>query len=130
MADDAPTSGLVLKIVNVISYLLFLGSNVYTVAAPSDIYYTGKETYLTPAPWAFLIWSLIHLLLLGTVVYQFFPAGKRVIIDGISWRLPLLAVLNAIYVNLWASRHYIVAFVFALFVSSTVTVGNHSFLYS
>ena len=59
MADDAPTSGLVLKIVNVISYLLFLGSNVYTVAAPSDIYYTGKETYLTPAPWAFLIWSLI-----------------------------------------------------------------------
>ena len=123
MADDAPTSGLVLKIVNVISYLLFLGSNVYTVAAPSDIYYTGKETYLTPAPWAFLIWSLIHLLLLGTVVYQFFPAGKRVIVDGISWRLPLLAVLNAIYVNLWASRHYIVAFVFALFVSSTVTVG-------
>ncbi|KAL1756282.1 hypothetical protein FB107DRAFT_248382 [Schizophyllum commune] len=121
MADDAPTSGLVLKIVNVISYLLFLGSNVYTVAAPSDIYYTGKETYLTPAPWAFLIWSLIHLLLLGTVVYQFFPAGKRVIVDGISWRLPLLAVLNAIYVHLWASRHYIVAFVFALFVSSTVT---------
>lgn len=44
------------QIVNVLVYFLFLGSNIYTVAGPSDIYYTGKETYLTPAPWAFLIW--------------------------------------------------------------------------
>ena len=44
------------QIVNVIVYFLFLGSNVYTVAGPTDIYYTGKETYVTPAPWAFLIW--------------------------------------------------------------------------
>lgn len=45
-------------------------------------------------------------------------------IDGISWRFPLLAVFNAIYVNLWASHHYIWAFVFSLFVSSTVTVSR------
>ncbi|KAI0373503.1 hypothetical protein BV20DRAFT_962669 [Pilatotrama ljubarskyi] len=115
------TDGLLLKIVNVIVYFLFLGSNVYTVAGPSDIYYTGKDTYVTPAPWAFLIWSLIHLLLLGTIIYQFFDGGKQVVIDGISWRLPLLAVLNAIYVNLWARHYYIVAFIFALFVSSAVT---------
>jgi hypothetical protein len=44
------------QLVNVIVYFLFLGSNIYTVAAPNDIYYTGKETYLTPAPWAFLVW--------------------------------------------------------------------------
>lgn len=50
---------------------------------------------------------LIHFLLLGTVIYQFFAAGKQVIIDGISWRFPLLAVLNAIYVNLWSSGHYV-----------------------
>jgi hypothetical protein len=50
--------------------------------------------------------SLIHLLLLGTIVYQFTPDGKKVIIDGISWRFPLLGLLNAIYVNLWASQHY------------------------
>ncbi|KAI0055769.1 hypothetical protein BV25DRAFT_1921566 [Artomyces pyxidatus] len=115
------SDGILLKIVNIVVYLLFLGSNVYTVAAPNDIYFTGKETYLTPAPWAFLIWSLVHLLLLGTVIYQFFPGGKAVIIDGISWRFPLLAILNAIYVNVWASHHYIVAFVFALLVSSAVT---------
>ncbi|THH19406.1 hypothetical protein EW146_g1743 [Bondarzewia mesenterica] len=123
MPADNPSwkDDILLKIVNILVYLLFLGSNIYTVAAPNDIYFTGKETYLTPAPWAFLIWSLIHLLLLGTVTYQFFPAGKRVIIDGISWRFPLLGVLNAIYVNLWASHHYIIAFIFALFVSSAVT---------
>ncbi|PPQ98417.1 hypothetical protein CVT24_004096 [Panaeolus cyanescens] len=118
---DSWKDGILLKIVNVIVYFVFLGSNIYTVASPSSIYYYGKETYITPAPWAFLIWTLIHALLLGTIIYQFFPSGKRTIIDGISWRFPLLAILNAIYVNLWASHHYIVAFVFALFVSSAVT---------
>ncbi|KAG6886286.1 hypothetical protein C0993_006696 [Termitomyces sp. T159_Od127] len=118
---DSWTDGLLLKIVNLITYFLFLGSNIYTVASPAGIYFHGKETYLTPAPWAFLIWSLIHLLLLGTVIYQFFPAGKRVIVDGISWRFPLLAVLNSIYVNLWASHHFVLAFILALFVSSAVT---------
>ena len=52
--------------------------------------------------------SLIHLLLLGTIIYQFFDGGKQVIVDGIGWRLPLLAVLNAIYVNVWARQYYIV----------------------
>jgi hypothetical protein len=121
MADATWKDGILLKIVNIIVYLLFLGSNLYTVAAPSEVYYNGKETYITPAPWAFLIWSIIHVLLLGAVIYQFFPGGKNSIIDGISWRFPLLGVLNAIYVNLWANQYYIVAFVFALFVSSAVT---------
>ena len=44
------------QIINVLVYFLFLGSNVYTIASPRDIYYSGKETFLTPAPWAFLIW--------------------------------------------------------------------------
>ncbi|KAJ7350298.1 hypothetical protein DFH08DRAFT_958002 [Mycena albidolilacea] len=60
------TDGIVLKV----AYWAFLGSNIYTYAAGAS-YYGGKETYITPALWAFLIWSLIHLLLLGTVIYQF-----------------------------------------------------------
>ncbi|KAG2124560.1 hypothetical protein BD769DRAFT_1467689 [Suillus cothurnatus] len=119
--SDRWTDDILLKIVNIIVYFLFLGSNVYTVAAPHDIYFSGRETYVTPAPWAFLIWSLIHLLLLGTIIYQFTAPGKKVIIDGISWRFPLLGVLNAIYVHLWASQHYILAFIFALLVSSTIS---------
>jgi len=113
--------GIFLKIVNVIVYFVFLGSNIYTVAGPEGIYRSGKETYFTPAGYAFAIWSLIHLLLLGAIVYQFFDAGKRVIVDGIGWRFPLLAILQAIYVNVWAHQHYIVAFIFALLVSSTVS---------
>lgn len=52
--------------------------------------------------------SLIHLLLLGTVIYQFFPQGKATVIDGISWRFPLLAILNAVYVNVWSRQHYVI----------------------
>jgi hypothetical protein len=44
---------------------------------------------------------------LGTIIYQFTPDGKKVIIDGISWRFPLLGLLNAVYVNLWASNYYV-----------------------
>ncbi|CAL1708104.1 unnamed protein product [Somion occarium] len=113
--------GIFLKVVNVIVYFLFLGSNIYSVAGPQDIYVSGKQTYLTPAPWAFGIWSIIHLLLLGTIIYQFTESGKQIIIDGISWRFPLLGLLNSIYVNFWVRHHYVVAFFFALCVSSAVT---------
>ncbi|KZP05667.1 hypothetical protein FIBSPDRAFT_842826 [Athelia psychrophila] len=112
--------GIVLKIVNTLVYFCLLGSNIYTIAL-SDIYCTGKETYITPAPWAFLIWSLIQLLLLGTIIYQFTDNGKTVIIDSISWRFPLLGVLHIIYMNLWANCHYIPAFIVLLFVSTVVT---------
>jgi len=121
MADTTWKDGILLKIVNVLVYFFFLGSNIYTVAGPTGIYYGGKETYITPEPWAFLIWWLIHILLLGTIIYQWFPGGKVIIIDGISWRFPLLGILNAVYVHLWSTQHYIVAFIFALFVSSAVT---------
>jgi hypothetical protein len=105
---DTWKDGILLKIVNLLAYFFFLGSNIYTITGPHDnIYYGGKETYVTPAPWAYLIWSLIHLLLLGTVIYQFFPGGKHTIVDAVSWRFPLLAVLNAIYINLWWSHHYV-----------------------
>ena len=52
--------------------------------------------------------SIVHLLLLGTIIYQFTEKGHHTIIEGISWRLPLLAVLNSVYVNLWATQHYII----------------------
>ncbi|KAG8863569.1 hypothetical protein FRB96_008309 [Tulasnella sp. 330] len=113
--------GLLLKVVNVFLYIGFLGSNAYSIAGPTHYYGYGKETYFTPATWTFGIWSLIHLLLLGTVVYQFFDNGKKVIIDAINWRLPLLILLNTCYINLWGHGRYILAFIFSLLVSSTVS---------
>jgi len=118
---DSWQDGILLKIVNILVYFLFLGSNVYTVAIPDSTYFTGKVTYVSPAPWAYIIWSLIHILLLGTIIYQFFPAGKRVVVDGISWRFALLGILNSAYISLWSRNHFILAFIFALLVSSTVS---------
>jgi hypothetical protein len=111
------------QVLNVVVYFLFLGSNISTYVVSNDSYGQAKETYITPSPWAFLIWSalsahihrspidptfrsLIHLLLLGTIFYQFTPEGKKVIIDEISWRFALLGILNAAYVNLWSTQHY------------------------
>lgn len=45
---------------------------------------------------------------LGTIIYQFTENGHRSIIEGIAWRFPLLAALNAIYVSLWSSQNYII----------------------
>jgi len=56
--SDTWKDGILLKIVNILVYFLFLGSNIYTVASPSSIYFYGKETYITPASWAFLIWCV------------------------------------------------------------------------
>lgn len=109
------------QIVNVIVYFTFLGSNVYAVAGPGDIYQHSRETYFTPASWTFLIWSLIHFLLLGYILYQFTPVGKKITIDGVGWRFPLLAVLNIAYVHLWSRRYYTIAFFLSLFVSSAVS---------
>ena len=46
------------QILNVIVYVVFLGLNISTI--PDGVYTQGKQTYITPAPWAFLIWS-VHL---------------------------------------------------------------------
>ena len=66
---------------------------------PAGAYSSGR---VTPSR------SVIHLLLLGTIIYQFTEDGHHTIIEGISWRFPLLGVLNAIYLNLWVSHHYII----------------------
>ncbi|KAG8816153.1 hypothetical protein FRC17_000411 [Serendipita sp. 399] len=125
MPDEVHTStwkdGIFLKIINIVVFFLFLGSNIYSVAGPGDVYRNAKETYITPAYWTFGIWSLIHLLLIGFLIWQFTDSGKAIIIDGVAWRFPLLALLNAIYISVWARGHYIWAFILALFVSSSVS---------
>ena len=86
-----------------------------------DVYRIHRETYFTPATWAYAIWSLVHVLLFGFVVYAWFPAGARTIIKGISWRFPLVAVLNAIYSHARYRGHYVVAFIVSLLVASAVS---------
>lgn len=54
----AEHKGLDAQIVNIIVYILFLGSNVYSVAGPEGPYRSGRETYFTPANYAFGIWCV------------------------------------------------------------------------
>ena len=70
----------VLRILNALTLLITLAVNGYggavgfngrNVGEVSDAY----PTFITPAGYAFSIWSVIYLLLIGFVVYQF--VGKR-----------------------------------------------------
>lgn len=67
------------------------------------------------------VWSLIHLLLLGTMVYQFTARGTQVVVNSINWRFALLGVLNSVYVYLWTRHWYVPAFILSLLVSATVS---------
>jgi len=123
MTSSQWKEGLPLKIVNVAAYLLFLGSSIYTVVSPQSIYENIKQTYFTPTIWAFLVWPIIHILLLGTVIYQFASTrGKAVVVDGISWEFPLLTILSAIFVVLWANHYHTAAFALCCFLE--YIVGN------
>lgn len=115
------TDGLVIKLVNIVVYAVSLGSNVYSVAGPEDMYGSSKTTYITPSYYAFYVWSLIHLLLLGTMIFQFTARGKDIVVDSIHWRFALLGLFNAVYVFFWSRHWYILAFVLSLLVSATVS---------
>lgn len=112
---------LLLKLANIAGALFVMGANGYTVISPLDVYYTGKETYFTPAPWAYFLWPVIHLLVLGTCTYQFSGRGKELIIDIIGWNLPLLDFLNAMYIYSWTNQEYKYALVFMVFTGSVVS---------
>lgn len=129
---------LLLKTSNVLAYVLFLGSNGYAALGPASQKWSSggaKETFITPESWFFGIWGLVHLLLLGFIVYQFHPNGYHPAIDGVGWRFPLLAVLNAAYAQLSSSAGShshdnariwsILAFVVMLFIAGTVSTVFH-----
>jgi len=110
-----------IKIANVLVYLLFLGSNIFAVIGPDSVYWGGKETYLTPARYVFTIWTVIHVLLFGTVIYQFFPQGQLVVVDTLGWSFAIIALVNTAFLHLWIERLDLFAFIAALVVSSLLT---------
>ncbi|KAF8551162.1 hypothetical protein OG21DRAFT_1513135 [Imleria badia] len=95
-----------------------MGWNVYTASRSSwDVYYTGlgdKQTYFTPAPWSFVIWPVIHFLILGGCIYQFSHQGSSIFVDQVGWKLPLLQISNAIYVRSRSNHRYRYAFIWIL----------------
>lgn len=83
-------------IVNVLSVTLPLGGN--STGEISNKYHT----YLTPAGYAFSIWSLIYLLLAGFVIYQFRPnTSTRDSIQAIGIWFVLSCIFNMSWLFLW-----------------------------
>ncbi|KDN52462.1 hypothetiocal protein [Tilletiaria anomala UBC 951] len=90
---------LAIKAVNVLAFVIFLSSNAYTSLAPEKGNWGAgpHETYITPERWIFAVWPVIHTLLLGMVVIQFFEVGYDPVVKVVGWRFPILAVLTSIY---------------------------------
>ncbi|MEK3874979.1 tryptophan-rich sensory protein [Paenibacillus sp. FSL M7-0420] len=86
-------------VVNTLSVVLPLGGN--STAEISDRYHT----YLTPAGYAFSIWSLIYLLLAGFIIYQFrSDTGGRDSVQRIGIWFMLSCLFNMGWLLLW---HYL-----------------------
>ena len=48
-------------------------------------YGIGKETYLTPAPWIYIILVLVHVLFAGTVAFaQWTDRGKDIVVGALN----------------------------------------------
>ncbi|KAH8926939.1 hypothetical protein BT69DRAFT_898253 [Atractiella rhizophila] len=118
MADESASKHLLIKIVNVLVFLFFFSSNVYGSFEPA---FGHKTTYITPAHHTFYIWTIIDLLLLGLVIFQFFPAGTEAVGDVIGWKFAIVGILNGITGYTLAGGHPIVAFIFALLTAVTIS---------
>ncbi|WFD24356.1 hypothetical protein MEQU1_003055 [Malassezia equina] len=124
MSSRTNTEVWALKLTNVLTYVLFTSSNVYSGLSGHKM--GGPiTTYITPAPWFFGVWSLIHTLLFGLMVYQFWPSGHKAVTEHLGWRLPLLLFLNSLCSTFYSfdgSRFFSLgAFLVLLFVAGIVS---------
>ena len=79
-------------LVNVLSFLFpFGGQTVFQVSQEYDALFT-------PARYAFIIWGLIYLLLLGFVIFQALPQNRDAeYIQKIGWWFPISCLLNCLW---------------------------------
>ncbi|KAF9924995.1 hypothetical protein FBU30_005159 [Linnemannia zychae] len=113
------------KVCNILVYVTLLSGNLYSAINGSEDqdspYDSRNKSYITPASFTFLIWTLIHFLLGGMVVYQWF---NDKIYQAVGWHFVIASVFNALWLALWSSGHRFWA-LFALFLAT----GAVSFIY-
>ncbi|MCT4543073.1 MAG: tryptophan-rich sensory protein [Vallitalea sp.] len=97
------------RILNVIGYAIMIIVNILAVALPLNGKTTGEisdtiNSLFTPAPYTFMIWGLIYLLLLGFVIYSLRSnQTQNNTIDSISVLFFISSILNALWLFAW---HY------------------------
>jgi len=102
---------LAIKISNLLVYVFLLGANVYSGLGPENEdspYHDAHPTYISPAPFVFGVWGLIHFLLGGFVIYQFFGSAEELIVDGINWHFVGITLLNTLWLALSNRSPYFV----------------------
>ncbi|KAK9895866.1 hypothetical protein P389DRAFT_170682 [Cystobasidium minutum MCA 4210] len=117
MAHSA-TEKIGIKVVNVLVFLFFFSSHMYSVIGPNS---HTKTSYLAPAAYSFWIWTLIDFLLLGMVIIQFTDAGFGPVVETIGWRFAIIGLLNAAWVYLFHHGQYVIGFVVVLFLAAAIS---------
>lgn len=101
---------------NNLTYLWFTAANVFAFSLsfglrdrvgidPPDQwkygYGIGKETYLTPAPWVYVVLFLVHILFAGTVAFaQWTDRGKDIVVGALNlYVLAIIPIKSVIYNN-------------------------------
>jgi len=86
----------------------------------------GRRTLLTPAPWAFAILFLVHLLFAGTTAFvQWTERGKETVIRGLKWRWSALMLSSIVWTATWVRQWYVLAWFVSIIVSLLAT---HAYL--
>ncbi|KAJ3332324.1 hypothetical protein HDU76_000604 [Blyttiomyces sp. JEL0837] len=118
------TQPFVLRVANTLVYFFFLGSHLYSTFGPNhnSDYYNGHPTYLTPASWAFAVWSLIHFLFGGFVLWQWFPETEDIIVHAYGAWFALAGLLTSVQLALWNADQLILSLFVLLFASGAVSV--------
>jgi len=100
------------KVANIIVYVTLLSGNLYsTFGSDKDAespYHSQHQSYITPAPFTFYMWTVIHLLLGGMVVYQWFTDKVH---QATSWHFCVASVMNAAGLALWVRKQFFFFFV-------------------
>ncbi|KAI8340497.1 hypothetical protein BC941DRAFT_348441 [Chlamydoabsidia padenii] len=109
------------KVANVIVYLFFLSATVYTVVSPPNGDIGEGSTYITPSFWISYVWTLIHILLGGFVIYQWFEPAHDAAIHGVGWHFVISVLLSSAWLGLLKSGHELIAFIFVLLTASSVS---------
>ncbi|KAF9089621.1 hypothetical protein BGX27_002437 [Mortierella sp. AM989] len=111
------------KIANIIVYVTLLSGNVYSAFGShedTDTPYDSKiKSYITPASFTFLIWTLIHILLGGMVIFQWFTDK---VYEAAGWQFVCASIFNAIWLALWTSEHIFLALLALFFASGAVSL--------
>jgi len=76
--------------------------------------YTVPETHLLPASYTFGIWGLIHILLFGFVIYQWFDAADVATVEGVQYYYVIASILNIAWLLIWSNRSLILLDAFIL----------------